>query len=126
MLGRVLSGCAQLLAPLESLTAGHPSQDTVVGSDNLLACFCSSQEALTSNKSIALPKPEDQLWIVTDESVKMSGLGATLYILRDQKLHLAGFFSAKFKKHQASGLPCEIDAQSIGAAVKHFAPSLMF
>lgn len=126
MLGRVFSGCAQLLAPLESLTAGHPSQDTVVGSDNLLACFCSSQEALTSNKSIALPKPEDQLWIVTDESVKMSGLGATLYILRDQKLHLVGFFSAKFKKHQASGLPCEIDAQSIGAAVKHFAPSLMF
>lgn len=99
MLGRVLSGCAQFLASLESLTAGHQSQDTIVGSDNLLACFCSCQGALTSNKSIALPKPEDQLWIVTDESVKMSGLGATLYILRDQKLHLAGFLSAKLKKN---------------------------
>lgn len=98
MLGRVLSGCAQFLASLESLTAGHQSQDTIVGSDNLLAYFCSCQWALTSNKSIALPKPEDQLWIVTDESVKMSSLGATLYILRDQKLHLAGFFSAKLKK----------------------------
>ena len=43
MLGRVLSGCAQFLASLESLTAGHQSQDTIVGSDNLLACFCSCQ-----------------------------------------------------------------------------------
>ena len=125
MLGRVLSGSAQLPSPLQSLTAGHQSQGTVVWSDNLLACFCSCQEALTSNKSIALPKPEDHLRIVTDESVKMSGLGATLYILRDQKLHLAGFFSAKLKKHQASWLPCEIDAQSIGAAVKHFAPYII-
>ena len=125
MLGRVLSGSAQLPSPLQLLTAGHQSQGTVVWSDNLLACFCSCQEALTSNKSIALPKPEDHLRIVTDESVKMSGLGATLYILRDQKLHLAGFFSAKLKKHQASWLPCEIDAQSIGAAVKHFAPYII-
>ena len=125
MLGWVLSGCAQLLAPLESLTAGHQSQDTVVWSDNLLACFRSCQEALTSNKSIALPKPDDQLWIVTDGSVKMSGLGATLYILRDKKLHLTSFFSAKFKKHQASWLPCEIEALSIAAAVKHFAPYII-
>ena len=125
MLGQVLSGCAQLLVPLESLTAGHQSQDTVVWSDNLLACFRSCQEALTSNKSIALPKPDDQLWIVTDGSVKMSGLGATLYILRDKKLHLAGFFSAKLKKHQASWLPCEIEALSIAAAVKHFAPYII-
>ena len=52
----------------------------------------------------------------------MKGLGATL---RDQKLHLAGYFSAKFKKHQASWLPCEIEALSIAAAVKHFAPYII-
>ena len=50
---------------------------------------------------------------------------ATLYVLRDKKLHLAGYFSAKFKKHQASWLPCEIEALSIAAAVKHFAPYLI-
>ena len=93
--------------------------------DELLVCFRSCQEVLTSNKSINLPKPEDQLWIVTDGSVKMSGLGATLYVLRNQKLHLAGFFSAKFKKHEASWLPCEIEALSIAAAVKHFAPYII-
>ena len=125
MLGRVLSGAAKLLAPLESLTAGRQSQDTISWSDELLVCFRSCQEALSSNRSITLPKPDDQLWIVTDGSVKMNGLGATLYVLRDQKLHLAGYFSAKFKKHQASWLPCEIEVLSIAAAVKHFAPYII-
>ena len=91
MLGRVLSGCTNYLAPLESLAAGRQSQDTVTWTNELLICFRSCQEALASNKSITLPKPEDQLWIVTDSSVKMSGLGATLYVLRNQRLHLAGF-----------------------------------
>ena len=55
----------------------------------------------------------------------MNGLGATLYVLCDQKLYLTGYFSAKFKKHQASWLPCEIEALSIAAAVKHFAPYII-
>ena len=112
MLGRVLSGAAKLLAPLESLMAGRQSQDTIPWSDKLLVRFSSCQKALLSNRSINLPKPDDQLWIATDGSVKMNGFGATLYVLRDQKLHLTRYFSAKFKKHQASWLPC----------VKHFAP----
>ena len=42
-----------------------------------------------------LLKPEDQLWIVTDGAVRKPGLGATLYVTRNGKLHLSGFFSAK-------------------------------
>ena len=36
--------------------------------------------------------------------------------------HLAGFFSAKLRKHQVALLPCEIEALSIAAAVNHFSP----
>ena len=122
MLDRVLSGAAKLLAPLMSLTAGRQSQDTISWSDELLVCFHSCQEALTSNRSITPPRPDDQLWIATGGSVKMNGLGATLYVLRDKKLHLTGYFSAKFKKHQASWLPRETEVLSIAAAVKHFSP----
>ena len=61
----------------------------------------------------------------TNGSVKMNGLGVTLYILRVQKLHLTGYFSAKFKKNQASWIPCEIEALFIAAAVKHFAPYII-
>ena len=91
----------------------------------LLVRFHSCQEALSFNRSITLPKPDDQLWTATNGSVKMNGLGATLYVLHDQKLHLTGYFSAKFKKHQASWLPCEVEALSIAAAVKHFAPCII-
>ena len=40
--------------------------------------------------------------------------------MRDEKIHLAGFFSAKLRKHQVTWLPCEIEALCIAAAVKHF------
>ena len=62
----------------------------------------------------------DKLWIVTDGSVTKRGIGATLYVSRHQTLHLAGFFSAKLRKHQVNWLPCEVEALGIAAAVKHF------
>ncbi|CAC5377269.1 unnamed protein product [Mytilus coruscus] len=72
-----------------------------------------------------LPKCSDQLWIVTNGSVTKHGIGVTLYINRDGKVSLAGFFSAKLRKHQVLWLPYEIEALSIAASVKHFSPFLI-
>lgn len=125
MLSRVIKDSASLVAPLENITAGSQSSNTVVWSEILLASFHQAQKALSSNQSIVIPKPEDQLWIVTDGSVKMHGLGATLYALRDKKLLLAGFFSAKTRQHQVTWLPCEVEALSIASAIKHFSPYII-
>ena len=57
---------------------------------------------------------------MTDGSVKQCGVGATLYVMRNGKLKLAGFFSAKLRGRQISWLPCEIEALSIAAAIRHF------
>ncbi|VDH93647.1 Hypothetical predicted protein [Mytilus galloprovincialis] len=84
-----------------------------------------AQKSLSSRKAITLPKCSDQLWIVTDGSVTKRGIGATLYINRDGKVSLAGFFSAKLRKHQVLWLPCEIEALSIAASVKHFSPFII-
>ena len=94
-------------------------------SETLLTSLKTAQKALSSNKTIFIPKPDDQLWIVTDGFVKMHGLGATPYALRDDKLLLAGFFSAKTRKHQVTWLLCEIEALSIASAIKHFAPYII-
>ena len=99
MLSRVIEGSAALLDPLERITAGNQSNSLVVWSETLLTSLKTAQKALSSNKTIFIPKPDDQLWIVTDGSVKMHGLGATLYALRDDQLLLAGFFSAKSKPY---------------------------
>ncbi|PFX16773.1 hypothetical protein AWC38_SpisGene18921 [Stylophora pistillata] len=100
---------------LGNAIARHPCLD-----ENLTKVFRSTQQALSGSRPITLPRPTDTLWIVTDGSVKQRGLDATLYITRDNGLHLAGFFSAKLRKHQIQWLPCKVEALSIAAAVKHF------
>ena len=74
---------------------------------------------------ITLPRADDQIWIVTDGSVTKPGIGATMYVSRENKLLFAGFFSAKLRKHQVTWLPCEIEALSIAAAIKHFSPYII-
>ena len=76
-------------------------------------------------KSITLPRADDQIWIVTDGAVRRQGIGATMYVFRENKLLLAGFFSVKLRKNQVTWLPCEIEASSIAAAIKHFSPYII-
>lgn len=125
MLSRVLPHCSQLLAPLENAIAGLLSSDKIVWSDDTIGHFNEAQKSLGSHKSITLPRSTDQLWIVTDGSVNRRGIGATLYVGRNSKILLAGFFSAKLRKHQVTWLPCEIEALSIAAAIKHFSPHVI-
>ena len=41
-----------------------------------------AQSALSAKHCIALPRPDDQLWIITDGAVRTSRIGATLYVTR--------------------------------------------
>lgn len=124
-LGRVLPSCSQVLSPLDKAIAGRSSQEVIEWTDDLVCYYEKAQTHLSDNKSIVIPRPSDHVWIVTDGSVSKRGLGATLYVTRDKKLSLAGFFSAKLRKHQVTWLPCEIEALCIAAAVKHFSPFII-
>ena len=125
VLSRVLPNCSDIVDPLESSLTGLQSSDKLLWDENLTFRFKSAQEYLSKHKSIVLPRPSDILWIVTDGSVTKRGLGATLYVTRDSRLYLAGFYSAKLRKHQVTWLPCEVEALSIAAAVKHFSPFII-
>ena len=125
VLARVVPHCSALLAPLDEAIAGKQSQDDIVWSEHLTETFKSAQAAVASSQTITLPKPDDQLWIVTDATVKRPGIAATLYISRGDKLALAGFFGAKLRSHQLSWLLCEVEALAIGVATKHLSPYLI-
>ncbi|KAJ8408101.1 hypothetical protein AAFF_G00263290 [Aldrovandia affinis] len=84
-----------MLAPFDDVVAGRDSKDVIHWSDELLCAF------------------------------REPGLGATLYITCKDTVKVAGYFSAKLRKNQTSWLPCEIEALSIAAAVKHFAPYII-
>lgn len=125
VLSRVIPRCSSYLTPLDAVTAGRPSQESISWTDDLRTAFRSAQNALSSALTITLPRPEDQLWIVTDGAVRDPGIGATLYVTRSDKLHVSGFFSAKLRGSQTTWLPCEAEALSIAAATKHFSPYLI-
>jgi len=125
VLSRVIPQCSNHLAPLDDAIAGRQSQETILWTDDLTCALQKSQHALRSTHRITLPKPSDQLWIVTDRALRNPGIGATLYITQEDKLFLAGFFSAKLRGLQTTWLPCEIEALSIAAATKHFSPFII-
>ena len=116
----VLQDYADKMLPLDSAVAGKQSHDHITWTEELLKAFRSAQHALNDCNIITLPHPSDTLCLVTDASVKECGLWATLYGLRDDKLHLAGFFSAPLRKHQVTWLPCEVEALAIATVVNHF------
>ena len=121
-LSRVLPDCAPLVAPLDEAVAGLHGNIKCTWSDSCKEAFSRAQEALKSTKEITVPLPDDHLWFVTDSSVKHPGLGSNLYVTRRDKLRLSGCFSAKLRKRQTDWTPCEVEALSIAASVKHFAP----
>ena len=125
VLSRVLPNCASYISPLDKSIAGKQSKDSIEWNDDLRDAFKLAQEALKKTETIILPRENDQLWIVTDGSVKMQGIGATMYVRRDDKLRLAGFFSAKLRDRQVLWLPCEIEALGIAVATKHFSPYIV-
>ena len=94
VLSRVIPHCSTLLAPLDEAIASLQSKDSIPWNDSLRSSFNDDQSALSSNRTISLPTPDDQLWIVTDGAVRKPGLGATLYVTRQGKPLVAVFFSA--------------------------------
>jgi len=120
ILARVLPQCSGYLQPLDDSTAGLQSNDPIKWTDELNVAFETAQKGLENCKSIVLPKASDQLWVITDGSVKKRGIGATLYVVRNSQPKLAGFYGAKLKDRQVLRLPCKIEALAIACAVNHF------
>ena len=125
VLSRVIESAAVYTSPLDASIAGKQSSDKVDWTEELKIAFLAAQKSLSTSKTIHLPRSEDALWIVCDGSVSRHGIGATLYVTRDTKPRLAGYFSAKLRARQVTWLLCEIEALAIASATKHYAPYII-
>lgn len=125
VLARVIPKCASILSEFDNMTAGKESKEKLQWSDECIELFSKAQRSLSTHRSITLPRVDDILWIVTDGAFRDPGLGATLYVTRAEKLHVAGFFSAKLRDRQSTWLPCEVEALAIATAIKHFSPYIV-
>ena len=105
VLACVIPGCSLLLSPCDDNIVGRKSKKTIQWMDNPHTTFHNNQQALATACTITLPKPDDQLWIVTDSAICKPGIGAaTLYATCDGKLCIIGFFSAKLTVSVATPL----------------------
>lgn len=125
VLSRVIPRCAKFLAPLEAITAGKSSADKLSWAEHEISAFNIAKDALSTSKSIVIPKSSDQLWIVTDAACRKPGVAATLYVTRKNKPQIAGFFSSKLQKTQLDWLPCEVEAVCIAASINYFSPYII-
>ena len=66
VLARVDPGCSSLLTTVESSTARRLSNDLLEWKDALHEAFKRAPDKLHSNRTITVPRPEDELWVVTD------------------------------------------------------------
>ncbi|XP_035686925.1 uncharacterized protein LOC118423072 [Branchiostoma floridae] len=121
-LSRVIPGTSVLLGPLDNLVAGRSSGDPIQWSDEMLEVFRKAQRGLDQHQAVVLPRPDDELWLATDAAARPTGIGATLFLRRNNNTRVAGFFSCKLKPHQRQWLPCELEALAITSALKHFKP----
>ena len=60
VLSCVIPRRSSYLAPLDAVTAGRPSQESINWTDDLRAAFRSAQNALSSALTITLPRPEEE------------------------------------------------------------------
>ena len=120
VLARVIPKCSSYLRNLNKSTAGKVSHQKIEWDAGLTDSFKSAQNHLKSNKIIQLPRERDELFLVTDgATTHPTGIGATLYSMRDEKLLLSGFFSQQIKENQSDKwFPCEIEGLAIAGAIK--------
>ena len=114
-----------MLSPLEKVCGAGESKDKVTWTSDLEEVFKKAKEHLKQEKTLTLPRREDQLQIITDAATTSAGLASTLYVIREKKPHLAGLFNARKTSSQAGWLACELEALGVAAGVKHFSPYIV-
>ena len=129
-ISRVIRWHSDYVNPLDQLVGGKDSKDKIVWTEEMTANFRKCQDSLKTCEPVTIAKPSDFLWIHTDGSVRpatsaVGGIAATLFLVRDNKVLLGGFFNAPLKKAQRLWLPCEVEALAIGSAVTYFSPIII-
>ena len=102
VLSRVLKDCSKIIHPLHLAVAGKKSQETIKWSESLDEVFRKAQTHLSSTSVLTLPKPHDQLWIVTGTAKVPPGIGATLYVKKNNKFTRIRIFQRTATQRTAS------------------------
>ena len=108
-----------LMDPFEQLCAGKDSKEKLDWNDNLDKLFKESQNvAQTDIKKLALPKPDEQLFIVPDAASRPPALGFILFVKREPQAEPVMFVTWKLPESYFSWSPCELEGLGASVAVE--------
>ena len=118
---RCIPQYASLLPRLEDAIKGIEGSQKNIWDKALLHYFNTTQAALRNPQTLTIRQVSDHFTLTVGASPMNKGLGATLFVNRSGKCHIAQFFSFKLKENQLNWYPCELEALAIATSVKHFA-----
>lgn len=87
-----IPGYSSLLSSLENMVSGKETSARICWSDEQITCFRKAQSALNKVSSIHIPRHTDQLIIGNDAASISNSIGSILFIKRDNKFLIAGYF----------------------------------
>ena len=110
-IGRVIRWHSNYINPLDQMVAGRDTREQIKWTEESLDHFHRVQESLKSCVPVTIAKPSDHVWIQTDGALRpgappVSGLAATLFLLRDGKVLLV--FSSMPSSRKDSDCGCHV------------------
>ena len=119
-----LEGIGHHLAKLTPLsTNDKKTTDIIVWTEETSNAFQETQKILRSPKTITIPKPHQQKYIIPDATTKSPAFGAILIVNKkdsdsdEDNFKIGGYFNMKLKEGL---LPCEAEALGIDKASEHW------
>ena len=109
---------SNLMAPFEKLCGGFDSKSVIKWNEELSKQFKQTQRvAQTDVKTLALPRPDEQLIIVPDAACRPPAIGFILFVRREPMSEPVMFLTWKLSDHHLQWSPCELEGFGTSVAV---------
>ena len=115
-----MPGLAQTMDPFDKITAGVKDGKALINWDReLIAKFNDATSKVHNDiKYLTLPRPDEQLILMPDATVREPALGFILNVQRNGKMLPVIYYSYKISDTQKNWFPCEREALAVAIAVK--------
>ena len=108
-----LPALSVVMSPFDAATAGKDQKEKFTWTPALTAAFNNAMKHLKEINETFLPRPSEQLILLTDAMSTSPCIGWVLYVKRENKLLPVTSCTAKLKDYMVRWFPCEKEAMGV-------------
>ena len=111
---------AEIMDPFDKLVAGvKDGKALITWTEDLKNKFeIATNRIINDTKYLSLPRPDEQLVLMPDATVKDPAIGFILNVVRQGKMLPVIYYSYKLNDNQKNWFPCEREALAVAISVK--------